>query len=315
MNKIKLVFLFTLSLLFINDSIGQITTNYDNKTVAEKTTLGRLEIKEAIAFSKSAFVRRNLMTTEMFFTQLNTLNFDAMGALFSSEFKQHAADVPDGFDGFQDYVEAKDNGSAAKWNRFVDLNIIMGQKDHIVTMRKGNMGNVVFDIMKFNDSGLISESWSYSQAIPVDATNTRLMYDVAEEFVRPVQRNSEAVVANKTVVVEFIETAYQKGKRKKAAKKLMKEDIIQHHPNINDGIDAYSQSSKKEKYTLTTQQMIAQNDLVFVVSKAAKTVGKGEASEEFALVQMFRVRDGKICEMWEVWSATPEKLAHTNGYF
>jgi predicted SnoaL-like aldol condensation-catalyzing enzyme len=313
MDNTKFVLLFSFSTLFLMNSISaQTTVNYDNKTIAQKTTLGRLEIKEAIAFSKNPFVRRNLMTTEMFFTQLNTLNFDAMSALFSNEFKQHAADVADGFGGFQNYVETKDNGSASSWNRFVDLNIVMGQKDHIVTMRKGNMNNLVFDVMKFNDQGLMSESWTYSQMIPKDTMNTRLMYDVAEEFARPVQRKSETVIANKTAIVEFIETAYQKGKRKKAAKKLMTEDIIQHHPTIADGIDAYSKSAKKEKYTLTTQQMIAQHDLVFVVSKAAK---KGAVGEEFALVQMFRIRNGKICEMWEIWSTVPEKLAHTNGYF
>ena len=311
MNNTKLIWLFAFSLLFINVSFAQ-TNNYNNKTIAQKTTLGRLEIKEAIAFSKSAFVRRNLMTTEMLFTQLNTLNFDAMSALYSDEFKQHA-DVPDGFKGFQDYVEAKNND--VKLNRFVDLSIVMGQKDHIVTMHKGNKDNLVFDIMKFNDKGLVLESWTYSQMNAAYPTSTRHMYGVAEEYARPVQRNSETVTANKAVVVEFIETAYEKGKRKKAAKKLMKEDVAQHHPNIRDGVDAFSKSAKKEKYTVTTQQMIAQNDLVFVVSKAVKAAGKDEVAQEFALVQMFRVRDGKICEMWEIWSAVPEKLAHTNGYF
>ena len=193
MNNLKSILLCTFSLFFFNVLSGQIATNYDNKTIAQKTTLGRLEIKEAIAFSENPFIRRNLMTTEMFFTQLNTLNFDAMSGLFSNEFKQHAADVPDGFDGFQNYVETKDNGSVASWNHFVDLNIIMGEQDHIVTMRKGSMNNVVFDIMKFNDSGLLSASWTYSQIIPIDATKARLMYDVSEEFARPIQENKEKI--------------------------------------------------------------------------------------------------------------------------
>ena len=314
MNKTKLVFLFVFS-FGMTSLFAQTVTNYDSKTLARKTTLGQLKMKESIAFTTKAIDKRNLMVTEMFYLHLNTLNFDAMSALFSDEFKQHAADVPDGFDGFQDYVEAKDNGTAGKWNRYLDLSVVLTEKDHIITLRKGNMNDVVFDIMKFNDMGQVAECWSFSQTIPDSAENARLMYDIGDEYLRPVKMKSETVTANKAIVTEFIETAYKKGKRKKAAKKLMTENCIQHHPDITDGLEAFGASAKKLKYTMVNQMMFSQNDLVFVLSKASETVKKGETSQAFALAQLFRVRKGKICEQWEVWMEVPENLAHTNGLF
>ena len=95
----------------------------------------------------------------------------------------------------------------------------------------------------------------------------------------------------------------------------MAENCVQHHPDIVDGSDAFGSSAKKLKYTMSTQMMFGQNDLVFVMTKTSETVKKGQTSQEYALAQLFRVRDGKICEQWEVWMEMPENLAHTNGLF
>lgn len=98
--------------------------------------------------------------------------------------------------------------------------------------------------------------------------------------------------ANKKVVLDF----YEKGLNQKdfdAAARHFGPKYIQHNPVAPDGIEGFRAfiAFRKEKFPNT----------------------KGEIKR--AIVDIFRLENGKIVEHWAVIQAIPEKAANNNGMF
>jgi predicted SnoaL-like aldol condensation-catalyzing enzyme len=94
---------------------------------------------------------------------------------------------------------------------------------------------------------------------------------------------------------------------------LMRDDYIQHNPDVPQGkagfIQFFMQTFKAIpdfKYSL--KQMVADGDLVWMYSKTTGTHTGGEwlgvqptgNTLSFDVVDMFRLQDGKIAEHWDV---------------
>jgi predicted SnoaL-like aldol condensation-catalyzing enzyme len=121
--------------------------------------------------------------------------------------------------------------------------------------------------------------------------------------------------ANKKVVLEFYEAGLNK-KDFDAASKYLGPKYIQHNPGAPDGIEGFKTfvNFLKEKFPQShseIRRVFADGDHVILHVHAVREPG----TRGRAIVDIFRLENGKIVEHWDVAQDIPEKMPHNNGMF
>jgi predicted SnoaL-like aldol condensation-catalyzing enzyme len=123
------------------------------------------------------------------------------------------------------------------------------------------------------------------------------------------------IEANKKIVVDFYEKALNQKDFEGAARHFGPR-YIQHNPAVPDGPDGLKRlvDFLKEKFPSSRSEIkrvIAEGDLVMLHVHSVREPGQlGRA-----IVDIFRVENGKIVEHWDVIQDVPEKSANTNTMF
>ena len=121
--------------------------------------------------------------------------------------------------------------------------------------------------------------------------------------------------ANKKIVVEFYDKAINQ-KDFDAASKYLGARYTQHNPNAADGpegLKAFLQFLK-EKFPSSRSEIkrvFADGDYVILHVHAVREPG----SRGNAIVDIFKLENGKVVEHWDVVQPIPEKAANNNGMF
>ena len=121
--------------------------------------------------------------------------------------------------------------------------------------------------------------------------------------------------ANKKAVVEFYDLALNK-KDFDAASKFFGPKYIQHNPGAPDGIEGFKGfvNFLREKFPNSHSEIkkaLADGDYVILHVHAVREPG----TRGRAIVDIFRLENGKIVEHWDVAQDIPEKMPHNNGMF
>jgi predicted SnoaL-like aldol condensation-catalyzing enzyme len=120
---------------------------------------------------------------------------------------------------------------------------------------------------------------------------------------------------NKKTVVDF----YEKGLNEKnfeAASKYFGPRYTQHNPNAPDGPEGFKTFLQflKEKFPASRSEIkrvFADGDYVILHVHAVREPG----TRGNAIVDIFKLENGKIVEHWDVVQPIPEKSANANGMF
>jgi predicted SnoaL-like aldol condensation-catalyzing enzyme len=121
---------------------------------------------------------------------------------------------------------------------------------------------------------------------------------------------------NKQIVIAFYTRAVNDKQPADAVAKYVGSEYIQHNPDTPDGADAFIQSMTKlfaqfPQIRVEIKRIIAEGDLV-VTHDLVKTTPEDRG---MAGVDIFRLRDGKIVEHWDVRQPIPETSANDNTMF
>lgn len=121
--------------------------------------------------------------------------------------------------------------------------------------------------------------------------------------------------ANKKNVVEFYEKAINQ-KDFEAASKYLGSRYTQHNPTAPDGPEglkgflAFLKSKFPQSHS-DIKRVFADGDYVILHVHAVREPG----TRGRAIVDIFKLENGKIVEHWDVGQDVPEKAANTNGMF
>ena len=123
------------------------------------------------------------------------------------------------------------------------------------------------------------------------------------------------LAANKKNVVEFYEKAINQ-KDFDAASKYLGSRYIQHNPTAPDGAEGLKGfigflKSKFPGSKSEIKRVFAEGDYVILHVHAVREPG----TRGRAIVDIFRLENGKIVEHWDVAQDIPEKPANSNGMF
>lgn len=130
------------------------------------------------------------------------------------------------------------------------------------------------------------------------------------------REKSMSLESNKKTVVEYYELAFIGGQPEKAASLYQGDEYIQHNPDAENGSKAFIEfvnylRSKHPQLQLKIKRVIAENDLV--VTHSHLILSPGDIGK--ALVDIFRLKDGKIVEHWDVMQEVPNRSANKNSMF
>jgi predicted SnoaL-like aldol condensation-catalyzing enzyme len=108
---------------------------------------------------------------------------------------------------------------------------------------------------------------------------------------------------NAATVREYLEVVWNQGRTDEAAR-YVAEDLAQHNPHLPDGRESLvgfieGMRAQRPAARFDVRRLAADGDLVFVHSHFV--AGPGEPGA--AVVDVFRLADGRIVEHWDV--ATP----------
>ena len=119
---------------------------------------------------------------------------------------------------------------------------------------------------------------------------------------------------NKKAVLEFYDAALNR-KDFDAAARFFGPHYIQHNPTAPDGIEGFKAflSFLREKFPDSRSEIkrvFADGDRVILHVHSVREKRSGRA-----IVDIFRLENGKIVEHWDVVQEIPEKAANSNGMF
>ena len=123
------------------------------------------------------------------------------------------------------------------------------------------------------------------------------------------------LAANKRNVVEFYEKAINQ-KDFDAASKYLGSRYIQHNPVAADGPEGLKAfigflRAKFPNAKSEIKRVFAEGDYVILHVHAVREPG----TRGRAIIDIFRLENGKIVEHWDVAQDVPEKAANPNGMF
>ena len=123
------------------------------------------------------------------------------------------------------------------------------------------------------------------------------------------------LAGNKKTVVEFYEQAINR-KDFAAASKHLGSRYIQHNPVAPDGPEGLKGfigflKSKFPDSKSEIKRVFAEGDYVILHVHAVREPG----TRGRAIIDIFRLENGKIVEHWDVAQDVPEKAANANGMF
>ena len=121
---------------------------------------------------------------------------------------------------------------------------------------------------------------------------------------------------NKRMVREYYEMAFNDRKPEEAVARYMGSYYRQHNPQAADGAEPFINfvnyfAQTFPEFHLDIKRLIAEGDLVVTHSNITRHAGdRGQA-----VVDIFRLEDGKIVEHWDVVQDIPETAANNNTMF
>jgi len=171
---------------------------------------------------------------------------------------------------------------------------------------------VAFDIIRVNENGKVAEHWDAMTVLLKETASGRSQTDgptIVEDL--------DKTEANKTLAVSLIEDVLMGKNPSKIGDYISSEEYHQHNPQIKDGLTGIVEA---------VQYLTSQNNM-FKYTKIHKVLGEGNfvltvsegewnGGKKHVFYDLFRMKDGKIVEHWDVIQEIPtEGLAHNNGMF
>ena len=147
-------------------------------------------------------------------------------------------------------------------------------------------------------------------------TLTAALAAVALLLARPAfAADAKQMEENKKIIAEFYDAALNQKDFEKASKYLGSK-YTQHNPNAADGPEGLKGfiGFLKDKFPNNRSEIkriFADGDYVIVHVRAVREPG----TRGNAIIDIFKLENGKVVEHWDVVQPIPEKAANDNGMF
>ena len=232
----------------------------------------------------------------------------------NADYIQHNPFVPTGLEPFIGLLPVlKQHGTYAENVRlFQDGNYVFMHNIWKNAKPFGADEMVAFDILRIDENGKVAEHWDAMTILVKETASGRTQTDwptIVEDL--------NTTEANKALAVSLIEDVLMGKNPSKIAEYISTEEYHQHNPQIKDGLSGIVEAlqyltSQKNMFKYTKiHKVLGEGNFVLTVSEGEWNVGK-----KHAFYDLFRLKNDKIVEHWDVIQEVPtDGLAHNNGMF
>lgn len=284
-------------------------------TIALLVSCGNKEkkdVKQEVKTVKTKDMKETaLKAQDAFFKDFSA---DAVKKYFREDYIQHNPHVPTGLAPVLGFLQPlKESGISATTHRILqDGDYIILHNEYKNAKLFGGDHLIAFDVWRMQD-GKVAEHWDNLTAVTPTNPSGRTQVDGATEIT-----DRDKTEANKAVIKGFIDEVLLGGKGEKVAEYINPTKYLQHNSQVADGLEGFGAAMK----------YFAENGMVMTYEKTHKILGEGNfvlAMSEgkfgkapgvhVAFYDLFRLKDGKIVEHWDVIQDIPAEMAHKNGKF
>lgn len=237
-----------------------------------------------------------------------------MREVANADYIQHNPFVPTGLEPFIGLLPVlKENGTYAE-------NVRMFQDGDFVFMHNiwknakpfGADEMVAFDVIRVDENGKVAEHWDAMTVLVKETVSGRTQTDGPTTV-----EDLDKTEANKALAVALIEDVLMGKNPEKITEHISAEQYDQHNPQIKDGltgiveaVEYLTSQNNMFKYT-KIHKVLGEGNFVLTISE-----GEWNGGKKHVFYDLFRMKDGKIVEHWDVIQEIPtEGLAHDNGMF
>jgi predicted SnoaL-like aldol condensation-catalyzing enzyme len=230
-----------------------------------------------------------------------------------SRYTQHSTPVKDGKDGFVEFFD-----DFHRRNPVRDVEIVRAFEDgryvflHVVqNLNDGEFRYVTADIFDTDGEGKLIEHWDMIAEIVDDTVSGHSQVDGPTD-----PTDLHRTEQNKRLVRGFLDDVLIGGRSEKLTDYVSTETYIQHNPLIGDGLDGLGEYlaalAARGETTAYEEVHLVIGCGDFVAAMSEMTL----AGVDTAVIDLFRVTDGRIVEHWDVMEEiTPEETWVNSGKF
>ncbi|MEM6988973.1 MAG: nuclear transport factor 2 family protein [Myxococcota bacterium] len=222
-------------------------------------------------------------------------------------YTQHSTPVKDGKDGFIEFF-----ADFVKRNPVRDIEVVRAFEDgqyvflHVLqNLNNGEWRYVTADIFDTDDDSKLIEHWDIIAEMQAKTASGRTELDGPTE-----PKDLDQTQANKQLVRRFIDEVLVPRDLDRLSE-FLAADVAQHNPGIADGLEAFREHAAGSGLRcVKARNVIGCGD--FVAALAEYEIG-GKPS---AVIDLFRVDNGRIVEHWDVIETiTPRETWVNSGKF
>mgnify|MGYP000474675140 FL=1 len=237
----------------------------------------------------------------------------ALDKYTGDRYTQHSTGVRDGKGGFIEFFTP-----FLEHNPIRDIQVVRTIEDgsfvfaHVYqSLNNGEAQWVTADIFDTDDQGRIVEHWDVIAEYRWPTVSGRTMVDGPTEI-----EDLDQTEANKAVVQGFVDDVLMGGKVDKVIEYVSTEKYDQHNPEVGDGLEGFGkhikqvmESGEAAQY-VKVHRLLGQGNFVVIFSEVK------QGGDDWAFFDLFRLKDGKIVEHWDVQEKIgPKETWNNSGKF
>jgi len=235
----------------------------------------------------------------------------ALDKYTGDRYTQHSTGVGDGKKGFMEFF-----GPFLKNNPVRDIQVVRAIEDgqyvfvHVYqSLNNGDVKWVTADLFDTDDKCRMIEHWDVIAPYVEETLSGRTMVDGPTE-VEDLDKTDE----NKVIVQAFFNDVLLGGQFDKVTDYISSEQYDQHNPNVGDGLAGinkhFQTAGERNSRYVKVHHLIGQGNFVVAYSHAQVS------DEDWAFFDIFRLKDNKIVEHWDVQEKIlPKEQWNNSGKF